>query len=108
MIYIYFLLGAIVYSIGTEITYSDILKKSKYYAIYGVTVGIFANFIWYTIVQKVDNKENLLKLGFYWDSMIIGCFLLIPVLFHGVRPQLNTILGILLIIAGIVLTKIKM
>jgi uncharacterized membrane protein len=99
------MLGAVVYSLGTELSYSDQLKKLKYYPLFGVILGMCANFIWYTLVQKIDDKSYIIKLGLYWDVMIVACFLAIPLIFHGVKLTTPTLIGVFLIFIGIILTK---
>lgn len=107
MIILTFLAGMLIYSLGTELMYSEYFKKLSYYPAIGVSLGMGANFVWYNLVQKINDKDFLLKLGLYWDVMIVACFLAIPMIFHGVRPSASTNLGIAFIVLGIVLTKLK-
>jgi multidrug transporter EmrE-like cation transporter len=73
----------------------------------GLAISIIANFLWFSIARETTQKETLYLYGFYWDSMIVLAYAAIPFLFYGVRVGMVQSLGLLLIIAGIILTKVS-
>jgi multidrug transporter EmrE-like cation transporter len=66
-----------------------------------------ANFLWFSVAKKMIDKELLYVYGFYWNSIVICTYALVPIVLFGVRPQPLTIVGIGLIIAGILVTRMS-
>lgn len=106
MILVSFLIGGIVYLGSATLVYQNELKQHPwlYFGI-GLTLALVANLMWLSIAKHTENASQLYLYGFWWDSLIIGSYALVPVLFYGVRPAPTSIIGIILILVGIYLTK---
>lgn len=106
MIYIQFLLGLLAYCAAASISYFDAFKVSKFYIPAGIAIGIVCNIIWLSIAKNEKNPSLLMLKGLYWDCMLMGVYLLIPFLFFKAQINTTQALGILLVITGLVLTKV--
>lgn len=100
-----YLLGLLIYIISVYITYSDKIKQSPYYFYIGISLSMVCSFLWMYIAKHSSGKQLYLN-GIYWDSMIVGCYSLIPVLAFGVRMSSLNFLGVFLVLVGIFLTKV--
>lgn len=102
-----FFIGLIVYIAAVFLSYSEKIKVLNAYFVVGLILGIIANFCWLYIAKNSPEKHQIYVYGLYWDSMIVGVYTLIPILAMGVRLSWTTAIGGLLIIAGIMLTKLS-
>jgi multidrug transporter EmrE-like cation transporter len=107
MIQLSFVLGLIAYSASAWLSYDKSMQvdKLRYYAI-GLLFSFIANASWLTVAAKSPTQNQTTLYGLYWDSMLTGIFLLIPILFFGVRFTGLQSLGVGMVILGIVLTKV--
>lgn len=103
---IIFLLGLLFYSLAVALSYNETVKASWYYFPVGILIGMITNFLWFWIAKQISDKSIIIKYGFYWDTMIVLTYALIPMLFFGVRLSSMTEIGIALIAIGIILTKL--
>jgi hypothetical protein len=58
------------------------------------------------IAKNTADKHDVYIRGLIWDSMIVGCYAVVPVLMYGVAFTGRMAMGVAMIVAGIVLTKI--
>lgn len=103
---LHFIGGVLTYAIAVSICYLPAVKSSPYYFPIGLACGVVANALWLDIARKVGSNDRILLHGFYWDAMIIMMYALVPVVITDVRLSSTSILGLLLIVTGIVLTKL--
>lgn len=99
-------LGFIIYCLAVTLSYSDKVKASHWYYPVGLALAIGCNFLWLYVAKHTPDKHDIYISGLVWDSLIVGCYALIPVLFFGVRFSGATAIGVLLVIVGLFLTKI--
>lgn len=101
-----YILGAILYSIAVCLAYSGSFKESKWYFLIGIAVGVLANYIWLWIAKHSPDKHQIYISGLIWDSVLVGAYTLIPIMFFGVRFTNLTALGVILIVSGFLVIKI--
>jgi drug/metabolite transporter (DMT)-like permease len=106
-IWLSFLIGFIVYTLGAVMSNSPTIKQSSYYLYLALGLGLVANFVWFSLVKTISDHSKILLYGLYWDIIIIGTFVAVPILFYGARFKFYTALGIALIILGFFLTKVR-
>lgn len=100
-----YIAGLILYSLSVCISYSDTAKASSWYFPLGVSFSMIAAFIWMWIAKNSQAQNDIYIRGLIWDSMIVGCYTFIPFLF-GVRLTGLSMLGALLVVVGLILTKV--
>lgn len=101
-----FLIGLLVYIAAVFLSYSEKMKASHWYFPVGILIAIVANVMWLYIAKNSPAKESIYVRGLIWDSMIVGTYTLIPIVFFGVRLSSWTLAGAALIAVGLILTKV--
>ena len=105
MIY-HFLAGAVAYAIAAAIVYIPAVKSGPYFFPIGLACAFFANVVWLHLARRVDSGEQIMIAGFWWDGMTVAASTLIPILCFGVHLRWKVGLGMLLTVAGMMLTKL--
>lgn len=72
----------------------------------GTVLAVITAACWYTVVYSAETKAKIIVYSLYWDAMVLGCFMFVPLILLGIYPSRNETIGILLILLGIVVTKI--
>lgn len=106
MISLSYLIGSIFYSCSVVISYSQKAKLASWYFPLGMAFSTICSFLWLYVAKNSLTKEDIYLNGIYWDSMIVACYVLIPVIAFKVRMAPLNVLGVFLVIAGIALTKL--
>jgi len=105
-VYLPYAIGLIFYCASVFLSYSDKMKASPWFFPLGLLFAAICNFIWLYIAKNTVTKHDIYMAGLLWDSMIVGPYVLIPVLCFGVRFAPLNMLGVAMVIAGIILTKV--
>jgi multidrug transporter EmrE-like cation transporter len=100
------LAGALVYLVAVVICYFKPVRESALYFPIGLACGLAANYLWLAWSRSMTDPQRLVA-GFYWDGMIVAMYALVPVLLFGVRVTAWTALGLVLIVVGVLLTKLE-
>lgn len=87
------------------LSYSDKIKATNWYFPLGLFLATITNLLWLWIAKNSPNKADIYLRGLIWDSILVGCYVLVP-LFLGVRLNLATSLGVILVVIGLILTKV--
>lgn len=101
-----FIIATIFYLVSAYVSYAPNIKASPYYYIIGIFLAIVLNTLWLTIAKRTIDNSKLLLYGLYWDSIITFTFLLVPFLFFHIKLTPIQYTGIILIISGIICTKL--
>ena len=101
-----YIIGFILYCISVAFVYATGFKGSSWYIPIGLIISIAINYLWFYISKNTIDKNILYLRGIYWDSMIVFCYIIIPILMYGVRFKATTAIGICLIMVGMILTKL--
>lgn len=106
MMQILYSIGFILYILSAILSYSAKAKLALWYFPVGIVLAIIANCIWLYIAKSSNIGHETFIRGLVWGSMIVICYVAVPIMFYGVRVSGMTALGALMIVAGIFLTKI--
>ena len=106
MIYLQFFIGFLLYSTSSFISVSKLVQSSRLFLPIGLTLALINNFIWLNIARAETNPSQVLIKALYWDCVVIAAGLMIPLCFFGASLTGKQAAGVLLIIAGLILTKI--
>ena len=106
MINLYFLLGFIAYCIGAYISNSAEIKLSQYYQLYGIIIGVIANFFWFTIAKTTTDSGKVLTYGLYWDMLLVVAFVSIPFIFFNIELSTTKWIGLTFMLFGFIVTKL--
>lgn len=105
MIALYYFVGMIIYTLSAIMSYSVKAQAAKWYFPVGIAMAMLANFIWLYIAKNSIGHQTMIR-GLIWDSMIVMCFVAVPISMYGVKLTSTTLLGVSLIVVGIILTKL--
>lgn len=106
MIYLQFVGGFIFCAIGAFTSYHSGIKTSQFYFPLGIGMALVSNFIWFSIAKQDHDSSSLMIKGLTWDAILVSTYLLVPVLFFGARFTTMQIIGIVLTVVGLFITKI--
>lgn len=106
MVPLFLLIAAIVYISSAYMSYSPTIKASSWYFIVGIILANIANILWMILAKNTTDNSKLVLYGLFWDSILTFSFLLTPFLFFDIKLSMPQMVGIGLIIAGIICTKV--
>lgn len=106
MIVLFLGLAAIIYGITAYMSYSETIKASSWYFIVGIILANIANIMWMILAKNTTDNSKLVVYGLIWDSILTLSFLLTPFLFFDIKLSMTQTIGLGLIIAGIICTKV--
>jgi drug/metabolite transporter (DMT)-like permease len=98
-------IGTLIYTIYAWLTFSPSMKASSYLIPLGISMAIAGNYLWITMARSIQQPAELVYYGMLWDSMITLSFILVPIVFFGVRFNLVSGIGCGLVLVGLTLMK---
>lgn len=101
-----FIAGAVLYTILALTSYSSLGKTSQWAWVIAALAGAIANIIWLSIARSVPDSSKLTIIGLYWDLMLTGLYVAVPILLFGARFSWSQGLGMILLVAGLTLIKL--
>lgn len=107
MVYLIFGLTAVGSFFASMVSYSESLKTQSIvlYITLGLLCSLTVSGSWYVLTYMSTNRAQVLIYSMWYDALILGCYILVPVL-YGTKLSTNETAGILIIILGIILTKV--
>lgn len=106
MIYIQFIAGFVLYAGMSYATYHSQFKASSWFFPVGLIGAIAANAIWLSIAKAELNTSQLMIKGLVWDAILMACYAITPVLIFDARFSNTQIVGIVLTLIGLFITKL--
>ena len=101
-----YIVGMAVYISSVLVSYSTSLKQTNWYFPIGLSLAIVANTMWLYIAKHSSVKDDLYVRGLVWDAMIVSAYVIVPLIWYGVRPTGYTLAGCIFIVIGLILTKL--
>lgn len=101
-----FIAGAVLYTILALTSYSSFGKTSYWGWVIAAIAGAVANLLWLGIARSVPDSSKLTIIGLYWDLMLTGLYVAVPILLFGARFSWSQGLGMILLVAGLTLIKL--
>jgi len=99
-------IGTLIYTFYAWLTFSPSMKMSSYLIPLGIGMAVAGNFLWIMMARSIHQPAVLVYYGMLWDSMITVSFILVPIVFFGVRFNLISGIGCGLVLAGLTLMKL--
>ena len=100
------LYGIIVYAVYAWVTFSPSVRAAGLVFPAGLVTAVIGNVLWLMLVNKVYDQQKLIYYGMLWDTMVTASFILVPVLFMGVRLSMLSMIGCGVVVAGLLMMKI--
>jgi multidrug transporter EmrE-like cation transporter len=99
-------LGTVIYSLYAWLTFKPELKVSAYLMPIGLSLALIGNLLWILLAKSTQEPAKLIMYGMMWDTMITLSFLLVPMMFFGVRFTLVGGVGCALVVVGLLMMKL--
>lgn len=99
-------LGTVVYSAYAWLTFKPELKVSAYLLPIGLSLAVVGNLLWILLARSTQEPGKLIVYGMAWDAMITLSFLLVPIMFFGVRFTVVSGVGCGLVGLGLLMMKL--
>jgi hypothetical protein len=92
--------------LGAFITYNTAIKASSWYLPAGMLAGMASTVLWFSVVKMCTDNKELFIYGLAWDALLMAAYMLVPLLLFHVNLDWKQILGTILVVAGLILTKL--
>lgn len=106
MEWIFLAVVAVAYLIQIHYSYNVADKTGWNFFAVNFGASVFVSLIWYWICRNLD-KDKLYIYSLTWDTMVTCLFYFAPILFCGMKIDRWGICGMLMMIAGLVIIKIR-
>ena len=98
----YFILASILYAIAASLPFLGLTAAYQYPM--AMILGVGTSICW-TAINRSILKQDVVIYGMYYDSMLTLIYLIVPFLYINNTLTIRQMLGILLMVLGIFLTK---
>jgi drug/metabolite transporter (DMT)-like permease len=99
--------STIVWSFGCWLSFSEESKQRWWYIPLGILCGMCTNFLWFLAMKYVPCKQKSYILTVCWEAAIVTIYFGAPLLFFGVKIDRWTAAAIALVVAGILMLKLR-
>jgi uncharacterized membrane protein len=100
----YFLVGCVLYSSYIALSSYKPAHDTSWYVPVGLCIAVLANMCWLFLTRTLKNANEVLLAAIWWDAMVVGVSIAIPILIFGAQPTKWQIIGIVLVITGIMIS----
>lgn len=100
-----YIIGLAIYSAAVVASYSEKIRMSNWFIPANMAAGLMTAYLWGSVVRQTNDNNQIYVRALWWDSMIVLTFALMPLTF-GIKMNTVSAIGVLLIIIGIIITKI--
>jgi hypothetical protein len=97
--------ATLIYLLYAWICYNPAIKDHTWGTWLGISCAIAANALWLYIAKTTLEPRRLLTYAMFWDVIVTGTSIAIPIWLFNVRMHLQGWAGMLLIIGGLYLLK---
>ncbi len=107
MEWLFLALAALLYGVGCWLTYANDLKKFWWYIPLGVFFGCLINVVWFVAAKAFPDKHRMYIFSLLWDAGLMLIYYGLPLLLFGVKVNRWTVGGMMLIVVGAAIIKLK-
>ena len=100
-------LAGILYVFAAYMSYSEGMRREWWYVPLAVFVGTIASTIWFWTVRYIDDKDRIYVYTMFWDFVLCAVYFVVPLLWFGVKLDRWQLCGLLLMIIGLAVIKLR-
>lgn len=100
------ILGTFIYSTYAWLTFAPSMKMSALLLPLGIMMAVAGNLLWILMARSTQEPAILVYYGMLWDTMITLSFIIVPIVFFGVRFTPFSGLGCVLVLIGLTMMKL--
>lgn len=97
----------LLYSLCCWLTYSEGYRDKWWYLPLGIMLGATCNLMWLMMTKAIDDKDKIFIYALFWDAVIVAVFYGLPIFFFGVKLDKWGLLGVLMIVIGLTIIKVR-
>jgi multidrug transporter EmrE-like cation transporter len=97
----------LLYVCSAYLSYNEEWRRTDWFWPVSVVLGLVISSVWFAMVKYLDDKQRIYVYSLCWDSLMCGTFYLVPLIFFGVKLDRWSVLGLILMIAGVMLIKVR-
>ena len=105
MVFLFYLVGMMVYLTTVSMNYSDKTKVSLWYYPAGMALSLLSNFLWMYLAKHAVNPNQIYIRGILWDSMIIFAYSILPLFVCNIKFTTIQLCGVGFVLFGLGLLK---
>lgn len=98
-------LGCLPYMLMAYITYDDTRRNSNYCIPIAAMSGTVSALLWAMAIRCIDDNHGIYVYDLIWDAMLTLIFILVPIVWFGVRFNKVEVIGITLVGIGLLVLK---
>jgi uncharacterized membrane protein len=98
---------ALIYAFASWLTYGDSCREQWWYVPIGAILGAVLSILWFVAAKVLGDKEKILVFSLYVDFIMVLCYYMIPFIFYGVKMDLWSGIGLLLMFLGFAVLKVR-
>ena len=90
---------------GAGLSYSDDARRHWSYTPWMIVLGAVCAGLFAWGAQLLDNKGKVFVFSIWYDSLVLACYYILPILIFGTRVSWGVMLGAAFVVAGLVIVK---
>lgn len=98
---------AFLYAITCYLTFDEKVREQWWYFPLGILLGIVCNFLWFWAAKYIGDKEKIYVFSLCWDTTMTLVYYALPIFLFGVRLDRWSVLGVLLMVSGLAIIKMR-
>lgn len=83
--------------------YHERIRHSPWLLWIALAYSVSTHLLWVSLVRTLRDKNEIFRVGFYWDTAMYLPIFLVPLVLFSVRPSLLSSAGLVLVVAGAIL-----
>jgi len=106
--YILLSINTFIYGIHCFLGYKENLRSQWYYGPVLVFISIVGNTLWVFYLKSNPIKEKVFFGGMLWDLLLTLSYVIVPLVFTGIKLNSVSYIGLFLLLTGITILKYSM
>lgn len=93
--------------VGSVFSYRPGLRASPWFGPVYMVVSVGCALCWVWACRQFDDQRRIYFLSLVWDSLMVACYYLLPLLAFEMRFNRWVWFGVVLMVAGLVVVKVN-
>jgi len=100
-------LASILVTCSCLLTFCKDLYDKWYFVPLGLLISIFTNILWFTTAKYFNDPRRTYIMSLGWDIVVCLIYFILPVIFCKIKLNKSELTGIIVMIIGLLIMKIK-
>ena len=94
-------------SASCYVSFNKNLHDKWFYIPVGITIAFITNFIWYNSTKWIGDEKKIYVFSLVWDFIVCLVYLFLPLIMFKIKLDKVSVFGLLLMLIGLIIIKIK-